>query len=80
MSFLQLEDLGLDVAKVAVDHLDPNKSTSVIRKLQSELKGSSDSETQRLQTKLDQTIVALENSRNRLTQIEAEIAFAKEER
>lgn len=72
--------MGLDVAKVAVDHLDPNKSTSVIRKLQSELKGSSDSETQRLQTKLDQTIVALENSRNRLTQIAAEIAFAKEER
>lgn len=34
--------MGLDVAKVAVDHLDPNKSTSVIRKLQSELKGSSD--------------------------------------
>lgn len=72
--------MGLDVAKVAVEHLDPNKTTSVIRKLQSELKGSSDTETQKYQIRLDQTITDLENSRNRLTQIESEIAFAKQER
>lgn len=72
--------MGLDVAKVAVDHLDPNKSTSVIRKLQSELRGSSDDETKKYQQNLDRAINRLEECKNRLVQIDSEIAFAKSER
>ena len=72
--------MGLDVAKVAVDHLDPNKSTSVIRKLQTELRGSSDDETKRYQQNLDRAITKLEECKNRLQQIDAEIAFAKSEK
>lgn len=72
--------MGLDVAKVAVDHLDPNKSSSVIRKLQSELRGNSDSETKKYQEDLERYISKLEDCKNRLLQIESEITYAKGER
>lgn len=72
--------MGLDVAKVAVDHLDPSKAGSVIRKMQSELKGSSDQETKKYQNDLDSAISSLEDCKNRLLRIDSEIAFAKSER
>lgn len=72
--------MGLDVAKVAVDHLDPNKSSSVIRKLQAELRGNSDEETKKYQQNLDRAISRIEECRQRLQNIESEIAFARSER
>lgn len=72
--------MGLDVAKVAVDHLDPSKSTSVIRKLQNELKVGSDETSRVLQRKLEQATSDLETKQARLKKVDEEIEFAKAEK
>ena len=72
--------MGLDVAKVAVDHLDPSRAASVIRKMQGELRVGSDSTSRKLQSKLDQASADLDARQERLKNIDNEIEFAKAEK
>lgn len=72
--------MGLDVVKVAVDHLDPNKPTSVVRKLRNELNIGSDADSKRYSDELTKLIENLDNAKSRLNSIEQEIEYAKGER
>lgn len=72
--------MGLDVAKVAVDHLDPSKSNSVIRKLQNDLKVGSDDTSRTLQRKSTQAASDLEAKQARLKKVDEEIEFAQAEK
>ena len=72
--------MGLDVAKVAVDHLDPSKSNSVIRKLQNDLKVGSDDTSRTLQRKSEQATSDLEAKQERLKKVDQEIEFAQAEK
>lgn len=72
--------MGLDVAKVAVDHLDPMKSSSVIRKLQGELKTGSDETSRSLHRKMEQASSDVEEKKARLQSIEKEIEFSQSEK
>ena len=72
--------MGLDVAKVAVEHLDPNKTTSVIRKLNNELNLGSDQDSQQLHNKLDNATEKLNQHKERLANIKDEIEYQKSEK
>lgn len=72
--------MGLDVAKVAVDHLDPSKTTSVIRKLQNELRVGSDDSSRNLRKTAEQASADLETKQARLKHVEEEIEFAQAEK
>ena len=72
--------MGLDIINDAVDHLDPNKASSVISKLRGELNLGSDSKSNNLRSQLAMDQSALEDKRHRLEGIEREIEYAHTEK
>ena len=72
--------MGLDIINEAVDHLDPNKSFSVISKLRGELNIGSDSKSRELRSNLSSYQSQLQDKKARLETIEQEIDFARAEK
>lgn len=72
--------MGLDIINEAVDHLDPNKSSSVISKLRGELNIGSDSKSRELRSNLSSYQSQLQDKKARLETIEQEIDFARAEK
>lgn len=72
--------MGLDIINEAVDHLEPNKSSSVISKLRGELNIGSDSKSRELRSNLSSYQSQLQDKKARLETIEQEIDFARAEK
>ncbi len=72
--------MGLDIINDAVDHLDPNRASSVISKLRGELNLGSDSKSNSLRSKLSVDQSALEDKKRRLESVEKEIEYARTEK
>lgn len=72
--------MGLDIINEAVDHLEPNKSSSLISKLRGELNIGSDSKSRELRSNLSSYQSQLQDKKARLETIEQEIDFARAEK